>query len=374
MSLPSVFNELIQNILSLHENTNDNLALSRNQICNGFGLPFVLNYGFQPLPPQRPLAKHYFRIDNNTGIIEVLLNDSLRLAILPDTNTYYEYQDNIIIIVADVPNKNVIVYFPRINNYTKQLVINCDNHDEAVNSFAQLNSLLEEIIGATPEQQKSQTEILQIFSEKMASEDYGTSGQRFDFCKLLVKEVNNLLYSNDEQFIDFIATKIINKANAKERLQDVKGFIRKALSLQDTDLRYYLSACSQSEYEKLMRKLPNKPSPATLPKNYDEISYIDYSHQIPSNVDESSIDNNQSADNVFSSSHEKFAINDEKSSAKVQGGDTLNIDDENHKVDNDKPSGLSVLAQWKTSVDDNKKKKHEEKNDSQETVEDDYYN
>lgn len=364
MNQQLVFNELIQNILSLSKNENENLALSRNQICNGFSLPFILNYNFNPLPPQRPLSKHYFRIDNNTGIIEALLNDSLRIAILPDVKTYYEFKDNIIVMTVDAPNKQIIVYFPRINNYTKQLLIDCNNHDEAINKLIQLNSLLKEIINATTVQQKYQVGILQIFSEETASKNYGASGGEFDFCKLLIKEVNNLLYNSDEEFIDFISKKIADKVNDSDRIQPIQDFIRKALNNQNQKLRYYLVACNDDEYQSMMKKLPNQFSPCTLPKNYEQIGYIDYSHQIPSSTDTSQ--------------------NDDKQSEQKHSNDSLNIDEEQKQVK--KETGGQFFAElnnWGHSVTkkadekeskklpvttDNIEKNSENKEDSQ-----DYY-
>lgn len=280
----SVFNDLIQNILSLSKNTqNDNLAIERNNICNGFSLPFILNFDFKPVPPSQPLSKFHFKIDNNTGILEAFLNESLKLAILPDVKTFYPYADNAIVLVADIPNAIIKIYFPRINNYTEQIKINCKEPDEAIKGMKYINTLFKQLINASDEQRSYQNALLQERAEEQASECYTKRNDRkFDFCKLFLQEINRLCYTRDSGFIDFIANRICHEIGNIDRKTQIIDCINKALTVQDENFRYYLIGCSEKDYFKMISKLPNKPSPCTLEQVKEQIAYIDTSHQIES--------------------------------------------------------------------------------------------
>lgn len=280
----SAFNTLIQNLYQLKSSLSSNELANRLQVQNYFSLPFALAHDMSPVQAGLERQKGYFKMDSNTGILEMYLSDFITLAILPDKNTFYRFSNQSLILVVDVPSYQLEVYLPRVNNYTKKMSIDCSNRSDAIESLRSLSELIERLkkmSSETKEQKSRQVLMLQLSAESQASKNYNHQGQKYEFCKTLVQQVNDLLSNNDEDFINFISQKIAEHFGNKS-VKNVKSIIKKALNSQDEEMRYYFVPGNQHDFEKMLMKMPLFSSPCTLKPEKKTLGYIDSSHQLQS--------------------------------------------------------------------------------------------
>lgn len=281
----SAFNTLIQNLYQLKSSLSSNELANRLQVQNYFSLPFALANNMFPAQAGLERQKGYFKMESNSGIIEMYLSDFITLAILPDKNTFYQFSNQSLILVVDVPSYQLEVYLPRVNNYTKKMSIDCSNRSDAIESLKTLSELidrLKEMSSETKEQKSRQVLMLQLSAESQASKNYGHQGQKYEFCKTLVQQINDLLTNSDEDFIDFISQKIAKRFGNSKSVNNVKNIVRKALNSQDEEMRYYFVPGKEHDFEQMLMKMPLFDSPCTLKPEEKTLGYIDSSHQLQS--------------------------------------------------------------------------------------------
>lgn len=287
------YRELINSINQLHQQITENEVLNRMQVLNYFSMPYALLHNATPLMPtdNGGQLKGKFEIENNSSILKIFIDEKVRLVILPDTKTHFDYDDCTLLLAVDVENRKINCYLPRVNNYDKAWVIDCSNVNDAVDNLKKLDITLNNLNAINNEKISNQDfkkmMIMQLQAESQASQNYSCSSSKRDFCKILIKEMNDLIRNQDTRFIDFLAQTITEDVNLSDNhKQKIKTIISKALENQDNDLEYRFLALSENVFRQEVEKLPRYYSPALLPKDNRVISYIDVNRQIESNHEE----------------------------------------------------------------------------------------
>lgn len=326
----SAFNTLIQNLYQLKNSFSSNELSNRLQVQNYFSLPFALIHEMSPLQAGLERQKGYFKMESNTGIVEMYLSDFITLAILPDNKTYYPFSNKSLVLVVDVPNYQLKLYLPRVSNYTQTMLIDCSNRNDAINSLKSLSGLLEKLkkmSSETQEQKLHQVLMLQLSAESQATKNYNHQQKKYEFCRTLVQQVNDLLLNNDEDFIDFISCKIAKHVGEKS-INKIKEIIRKALDNQDEEMRYYFVPGKKKDFEKMLSEMPLFSSPCTLKPEKKTMGYIDSSHQLTS-PDEENYNENSKTEVLIDDSKNDDLIPDEKNDGQQENSvakGTINID------------------------------------------------